>query len=437
MKIFGTSLLMFLIFNSVYGQNLDGRFEGAVTRDGSVQLVNFDFYVENGIQKGTYEIPENGSFDVPLNEIALKNDTLNIKFYFGNFFCFINENQDGITGVSEKWSPKIRLHVKKANKKEKPYIKEEITFINGDVTLAGMLYQPTSRIGQPVKYIVLVHGSGAQDRFSPYYISLGYNLAKNGFGVLLYDKRGTGKSTGDYKNTSIEKLADDAVAAFNYLSTKTNIIVSEIGFLGTSQGGWIAPIAANKTENCSFVILNVGPAVSVFEQDIDRVEYSMKNDGWNQVAIDSAVSYTELYFKYTRNNSPKLWKELYQLSEQIKNKGWKEYVNIPEHKDDFEWWRLNDYDPESDLKNLRCKVLSLFGEYDPLVPPENNEQKMRDYLSHANVKFEIKIVEGALHDMKTFQGLSGDNWEWPNIYWEWRVQPLSFINTIVDFVNKH
>lgn len=437
MKKIVNIVLMLTMFNYVHGQNLSGRFEGAVNRDGSIQLVNFNFYSEDGIQKGTYEIPEIGSFDVPIDKIELKNDTLNIKFYYGNFFCFLNETKDGITGISEKWNPKIRLHVKETPAREKPYIKEEITFNNANVKLSGMIYQPKNRVGRPVNYVILVHGSGAQDRFSPYYISLGYNLAKNGFGVLLYDKRGTGLSSGNFESSSMEDLADDAVAALNYLKNRKDIMKSEIGFLGTSQGGWISSIAANKSKDCNFLILNVGPAVSVFEQDINRVEYSMKNDGWKQSSIDSAVLYTELYFKYARDNSPETWKKLNKFSKDIINKDWVDNVNIPENKNDFEWWRNNNFDPEKTLKNLNCRTLCLFAEYDPLVPPKENENLMREYLTLAGIEFDIKVIPGTLHDMKTFQGLNGDDWNWPIGYWEWRKQPYSFLDNIIQFLNKN
>ena len=50
--------------------------------------------------------------------------------------------------------------------------------------------------------------------------------------------------------------------------------------------------------------------------------------------------------------------------------------------------------------------------------------------------FEIKVIEGTLHDMSTFQELNGDNWDWPNVYWKWRVQPYTFIDSITQFLNK-
>lgn len=425
-----------LIVNSIYSQNLNGRFEGAVTRDGSIQLVNFDFYNEKGVQKGTYEIPENGSFDVPIDVIRMVNDTLNIQFYFGNFFCFVSEDKKEITGISEKWNPKLRLHVKKTQLKKKPYTQRNILFNNGNIQLSGMLYKPKNVIRDTEKYIILVHGSGAQDRFSPYYISLAHTLSLNGFGVLLYDKRGTGKSSGNFETASMEDLANDAVAAYDYIKILNSKNETEIGFLGTSQGGWIAPLAANKVGDCDFLILNVGPAVSVFEQDMNRVEYSMKADGWNQSDIDLALTYTKLYFQFVIDKKNKTWSKLKKLSSEVRNKKWVEYINIPENKDDFNWWRTNNYDPKLTLKNLNCRTLSLFGEYDPLVPPKENVKLMTEYLTTSGIQFDIKVIPEALHDMKTFQGLNGDNWDWPFVYWKWRVEPEEYMLSIIEFLDR-
>ncbi|MGE0567008.1 MAG: alpha/beta hydrolase family protein [Bacteroidia bacterium] len=432
-----TSLFtLFLTFFALctYAQKLTGRYEGAVSRDGSIQLVNFDFFVDGKIQKGTYEIPENGSFDVPIDEILFKNDTLCLRFYFGNFFCFYDTLKTQITGISEKWDPKIRLHVKKSSEVNKPYRKEEITFTNNNVSLSGMLYHPVQSNNTNTKYVILVHGSGAQNRFSPYYISLGYALSKRGFGVLLYDKRGTGKSTGDYLTASMQDLAGDANAAMKYLRNRNDLKIDEVGYLGTSQGGWVASIAANNTEKCDFLILNVGPAVSVFDQDMHRVEYSMKNDGWEQTSIDSALAYTKLYFIYAQSNKNTDWKKLENMIEQTQSKPWAEYLNFPENKDDFTWWRLNNFDPKNTLTKIPCRTLAIFGENDVLVPPIENKTKMEEYLTMAGVNFDIVVIEGATHDMRTYHGLNGNNWNWPQVYWQWRIQPTSYIESITEFL---
>ncbi len=98
---------------------------------------------------------------------------------------------------------------------------------------------PLRRKGGKRPALVFIHGSGAQSR--EMYWGLGYLYAARGFAVLAYDKRGVGKSTGNWREASFEDLADDAVAGAKFLQARTDIAANQIGFWGQSQGGWIAP----------------------------------------------------------------------------------------------------------------------------------------------------------------------------------------------------
>jgi pimeloyl-ACP methyl ester carboxylesterase len=300
-----------------------------------------------------------------------------------------------------------------------------------------MIFKPKN-ITNPIPYVILIHGSDYQDRNTPYYHSLGYALASNGIGVLLYDKRGCGKSTGNWEQSSFADLADDAVAALQFLKNREDLGISKIGFLGTSQGGWISTIAANKTTDCSFVIMNVGPSVSLFEQDIHRVQYSMTDDGWEKAIVDSAVTYTKLYFKYIETNKDKDWKALEKYCNVIKSKEWAEYVNVPtgQSDEDIIWWRKNAFNPANYLSKIKCPVLSIFGEKDILVPPKENEAKMDSLLKLSGTQYKVVTIKGCAHDMLTYQGLNGANWDWPMVYWQWRRQPTEFIQTITEWIKE-
>jgi uncharacterized protein len=415
-----------------FAQIPKGHYEGALTRDGSVQLITLNF--TDTIP--TYDIPELGLYDIK-SEIFWNKDTLNLKIYYGNFYCFIDKNTSDISGISQKWEPKLRLHLKKAAPKENNFTAEEVKFSNSSVSLSGVIFKPNNSV-TPIPYIVLIHGSGYQDRNTPYYRSLGYALASNGIGVLLYDKRGCGKSSGNWEQSSFTDLADDAVAALQFLKTRKDISISKIGFLGSSQGGWISTIATTKTTDCSFVIMNVGPSVSLFDQDMHRVQYSMTNDGWKKAAVDSAVAYTKLYFKYVQSGNLKDWEVLEKYGELIKNKAWSEFVNIPkaQNDEDILWWRKNAFDPTDYLKKIKYPVLSFFGEEDVLVPPKENQPKMDSLLKLSGTPYKIVTVKGVAHDMLTYQGLNGENWKWPVVYWQWRKQPEEFMKTIVEWINK-
>lgn len=419
------TILLVLIGQIVYSQSPQGHYEGTLTRDGSVQLISFDFDGD----KTTYAIPEIGYQDV-VTEKVWKKDTLNVKTYYGDFYCFLNNKTGDLTGVSKEMNPKIQIHLKKAAKKEKNFSEEEITFTNANISLSGVLFKPKNS-GKPVPYVVLIQRSGWEDRNTPWYHSLGYILASKGIGVLLYDKRGCGKSTGDFSKANFNDLADDAASAFNYLSGRKDLNSTKIGFLGASQGGWLTPLAANKVSNCGFTILVVGPAVSLYEQDINRVQYTLKDEGYSKESVESALHYSNLFFKYIQTNNAKDWDALKAYASVIKDEKWIDQLDIPQSQngDDIMWWRANAYDPIETLKKVSCPVLSIFGEKDVLVPPAENINKMETYLKQAGVNHKIVTIKGCSHDMITTESLNGANWKW-------RKQPQQFVNSIVDWIKK-
>ena len=436
-KIF-TCFLLITALCQCYPQLIEGTYSGAVSREGSLQLVTFEFVKKDGKVEGTYEIPELGLHNVPLDTLFWKEDTLKIKFYYGNFSVIVDQENSELRGINHKWNPVVKLHLKENRNKKvgQNYNSEEISFKSGNIDISGLVFTPKD-VKDKIPYVVLVHGSGSQDRFSPYYISLGHLLAINGIGALLYDKRGTGNSTGDFREATFEELAEDAVNAVEFLrSHKNDFLVGNIGLLGTSQGGWVAPLATTITEGINFLILNAGPAVSVYTQDLNRIQYSMISDGWSKTVIDSALHYSHIYFDYAKNPSEIKWKNLKKEADAVEGKEWSFYLNIPKKKDDVAWWIRNDYDPKKILENVSIPVLCLYGELDVLVPPDENTDLMEQYLSKSSSNYKIVTIQGAAHDMKTHQGLKGESWNWPLNYWQWRKQPIEFIETIVSFVKE-
>jgi len=144
---------------------------------------------------------------------------------------------------------------------------EEIGFVSHGVTLSGSIVFPAGDVHSAV---VFVHGSGKQSRD----LKLAERFAKAGIAALVYDKRGAGKSGGEYEGNqnvsekNIALLADDAAAALSALASHRSMIGIPVGFAGISQAGWIAPVAAERSSLAKFLVLWSGPVCKVSEEDI-------------------------------------------------------------------------------------------------------------------------------------------------------------------------
>ncbi len=146
-------------------------------------------------------------------------------------------------------------------------------FTSHGVTLVGRLVLPPG--GERVPIVVLVHGSEQDSALATY--PLQRVLPAAGVGAFVYDKRGTGASGGHYTQ-DFSLLADDAVAAMREARRLAGPRLGRIGYHGGSQGGWVAPLAANRAP-VDFVIVAFGLAVSVIDEDQEAVEIEMREKG--------------------------------------------------------------------------------------------------------------------------------------------------------------
>jgi dipeptidyl aminopeptidase/acylaminoacyl peptidase len=151
----------------------------------------------------------------------------------------------------------------------RPASAQEVWLTSRGVKLAAVLQLPPSRGPHPA--VVMVHGSGRLTATDM--LSTGSRLVAMGFAVLAYDKRGVGRSEGEYSGVGIanseamfDLLAADALAGVEYLETRPEVDATRIGLFGISQGGWIAPLAASRNKSVAFVVSVSGPAVSVGEE---------------------------------------------------------------------------------------------------------------------------------------------------------------------------
>ena len=175
-----------------------------------------------------------------------------------------------------------------------------------DVPLAGTLYRSAVSRG-PSPAVVLIHGSGPRDRNG--YASLmalyAEYLARRGFVVLSYDKRGVGDSGGDWAAAGFTELAQDAAAGLTFLRSMSSVDPTRIGLMGSSQAGWVAAAAIKNGAAPSFTILvgAAGSALTVVEQNIYNTETRMRCAGFSHADIDAAISQQRAFFAARLNGA--------------------------------------------------------------------------------------------------------------------------------------
>ncbi|MCL6460346.1 MAG: alpha/beta hydrolase [Flavobacterium micromati] len=208
---------------------------------------------------------------------------------------------------------------------------QNVKFESEGVTLAGSILTPKKIVAA----VVIVHGSDPVKRE----MEFAKRLAKEGFAVLTYDKRGVGESGGLYAgpsvgtnnidNTNLNLLAQDASSAVNTFQTYLKDKKIPIGLIGFSQAGWIIPIAANKNPQIKFMVLFSCPTTTTLEQ---------------------------LRFQFYTNGNDNFWENHTEedAHEHIKN--------------DVDRYQFTATDPKIFLNSISIPGLWLFGEKDIQIP---------------------------------------------------------------------
>jgi pimeloyl-ACP methyl ester carboxylesterase len=131
--------------------------------------------------------------------------------------------------------------------------------------------------------LVALHGAGEGTRDSPSLRHLHELLPPHGIGVVTFDRRGEGESTGDATRGRFDLQADDALAVLRAIDAE------RVGLFGYSQGGWIAPIAAARSREVAFLVLVASIGVTPSEQMMVAVERQLRLAGYGDDVVERAL----------------------------------------------------------------------------------------------------------------------------------------------------
>ena len=275
------------------------------------------------------------------------------------------------------------------------YTTENVVFYDDTVRLAGTLVLP--KTPPPYPAVVYIHGSGGGTR--GYFSSLPFILATQGVASLVYDKRGSGGSSGNRHISTFEKLADDALAGVRLLRSRKEIDSRHIGLYGHSQGGWVAPLAASRANgSVSFVVAVAGPAKDFEHQTDDEIRNVMLERGFTVTDVEKALEHQHLWWRVVRQKAP--YEELLRANEKVQSAPWSRFVFSASLPPDTTLDPPGAYDPAPVLQRLRVPLLAIYGQRDNRVMGAENARLMEEYLRRGrNPDFTVRVFPRANHDI--------------------------------------
>ncbi|RXG63769.1 alpha/beta fold hydrolase [Candidatus Atribacteria bacterium 1244-E10-H5-B2] len=410
--------------------SIEGIWEGKLKAPGIELTIVFKISENpDGTLTATMDSPDQGATGIPVEEIIFKNNTLHleVKSAGGVFEGKVSEDFLVIEGEWKQSGQILPLTVKRVDKaveilrpqvpkKPYPYIEEEIVYENKDaeIKLAGSLTLPSGNAPSPV--VLLISGSGPQDRNETIYnhrpfLVLADYLTRQGIAVLRVDDRGVGESTGDFSQATSEDFASDVLVGIEYLKTRKEINPKQIGLIGHSEGGLIAPMVAVKSPDVAFIVLMAGTGLT--GEEILYLQGTL---------IYSAMGVSEEYIIKNRQFNEKIFSILKEEddSENAEEKLRQMFIEDWEKMSDEKKEQIGDpevflkaqlqgllspwlkffltYDPKPTLTKVKCPVLAINGEKDLQVPPKENLSAIEEALKGGgNQNYTIKELPNLNH----------------------------------------
>lgn len=417
-----TILLIILAITSALSQDLSGVWHGnAKTPDDKDILFVFLFESNQDGYRSTMAIPtfdvseikpkstsfENGKLIIDGSNLGMKYEGIlneTTKEIEGSYY----EGGAVLSLVLKKGNPKMKVHKRpQLPIKPYPYYEEEVVVENttANIVLAGTFTRPEGNEKYPV--VILISGSGRHDRdgsiptHKPFLVLSDY-LTRKGIAVLRFDDRGVGESTGNLSNSTTADLAQDVLSAVVYLKSRKDIDSKKIGLIGHSEGGIIAPLAANQTSDISFIVSLAGTGIPgseisimqsknlrtfpvqdeiAFEQNLRKSIKIVSSNKEISQKREELLAHTNIYLTPILKS---IGATDENISRFIKNE-------IDRLLTPWNIYFLN-YNPADEFEKLSIPVLSLNGSKDIQVDPTINQNAIRNALIKGNNK-NYKIVE--------------------------------------------
>jgi pimeloyl-ACP methyl ester carboxylesterase len=394
-------------------QGLDGKWSGTLDRNGTLLRLVLNVQTTEAGTVATLDSPDMGATGLPVTGLTRDGNSVSLSVPVASvsYSAQLNPEQTELCG---DWirpgQPEATVCLRHAGEypgsatnsrpprpqepaDNVPYERREVRFVNpraDDIELAGTLTVPDGP--GPFPAALLISGSGPQDRDETFmghkpFLVLADHLTRSGIAVLRYDDRGFGASGGDHWAATSADFATDARAAVDWLALQPNIRADAIGLIGHSEGGLIAPIAADADDRIAWLVLLAAPGVNMLDLLSRQTEAMALSQGTSPEQLERVLPIQRRIWQIVAEAE-----DLAQTREQLEDLLTTEVLETlgtePEQKPAIitsalrPWVRyLLRFDPATFLRRLDVPVLALNGSLDIQVPATANLAAMRAHLA--------------------------------------------------------
>lgn len=442
--ILSSMLIMTCVYNMVA---LSGRWRGDIAVGPVKVPLVFNFKVNDaGITEVTLDSPQQNVKDLPAEVKYCKGDSVAVECkmigaaYSGKVIGNEIKGTFSQRGINLPLTLSQELPLSERRPQTPvppfPYEVKDTVFTSSDGTiLAGTLTIPASSIGKKPTIVVMVTGSGPQNRdeeifeHRPFAVIADY-LARNGIASFRYDDRGIASSKGDFAKATINTFKSDAESALNFVKTFPEF--GKAGILGHSEGGSLASLIASEGKP-DFIVSLAGMVISAKETLIAQNMLTLDQWGISGEQKEASIKLIEKLFdtiidQYNQGISTPI-----DLDQLCKDNSIEVPAMVLESMKRNNAMRsgyfdsLVSLDPTDALKKIKCPILAINGSIDTQVDAEKNLAAFKQYVPTA----QIERMEGLNHLMQ--HANTGETAEYAEI--KETISP-EVLQIISDFITK-
>ncbi len=263
--------------------------------------------------------------------------------------------------------------------------------VNETITIFGTLLTPKSDYN---KILIIISGTGKISQKAHNYLT--EYLLENNIGVFKFDKRGVGKSIGEY-NDLPKIYTSDFIEIYREFEKSKFTKNKKIGFLGPSLGGIVTTLSIKQNIKPDFLIQWSAPIGKPRELLKYQIENGIKNYdkliiGKNTEERINALNY--VYALIDKNPNKTAW-ELWKIGKKeskkinVNKKSFSNYL-MPHN---VEFARI---DNTKTYQNIDFPTLIIIGKEDILVDPKQSKTEL-NRIENSNIEF--KEIEKLDHFM--------------------------------------